>query len=71
MSGLVATCPYGNTLMEKLCNYSISNYKNYSYRSDFSLWVERLIDFRCLKALRGTSKGNVHRVMPEGGASRP
>jgi hypothetical protein len=36
-----------------------------------SLWVERVVDFWCRKALRGTSKGNVHRAMPEDGASRP
>ncbi len=42
-----------------------------SYAKDLSLWVERLVDFRCREALRGTSKGNVHRAMPEDGASRP
>ncbi|MBJ6118380.1 hypothetical protein JAO76_09265 [Pontibacter sp. BT310] len=39
--------------------------------NDFSLWVERLVDFWCRQAFRGTRKGNVRRAMPEDGASRP
>ncbi|MER2998246.1 hypothetical protein [Pontibacter populi] len=46
-SGQVATCPYGTIVTINVGAYRSKLYKSSFYEKDLSLWVERLVDFRC------------------------